>query len=67
MRLSRGGRFDCEDMRAGCPGLSGADGVPGVYSYLVTDTTVDTGTVPPNAPYGTGLYPKTAYIPSTVG
>ena len=66
-RMAHGGVFDCEDMRTGCPGLSAADGVPGVYSYLVTDTTVDSGTVPSNAPSGTGLYPKTAQIPSSVG
>jgi len=65
--LARGGRLDCEDMRTGCPGLTAADGVPVVYSYLVADTTVDSGSVPENAPSGTGLYPKTAGIPSSVG
>ena len=67
INLSKGGRFDCEDMRTGCPGLSALDGVPGAYSYLDVDTTVDSGTVPANAPSGTGLYPPTASIPSQVG
>jgi hypothetical protein len=65
-RLSVGG-FDCEDMRTGCPGMVATDGVPGVYSYLTVATSPDTGPVPPNAPHGTGLYPKTAELPSPVG
>jgi hypothetical protein len=62
-----GGVVDCEDMRAGCPELSAQDGVPGPYSYLMVATTPDQGWVPWNAPYGTGIYPKTASIPSSVG
>jgi hypothetical protein len=68
LSIHRGGlSFDCEDMRAGCPGLVANDGVPGVYSYLTLATSPDTGPVPPNAPHGTGLYPKTAQLPSPVG
>ncbi|MCW3067203.1 MAG: hypothetical protein JWN32_4375 [Solirubrobacterales bacterium] len=34
VHLAGGGRFACEDLRPGCPGLTDADGVPGVYSYV---------------------------------
>ena len=64
---SSGVVFDCEDVRAGCATMTSTDGVPGVYSYLNVATTRDNGTVPPDAPYGTGLYPKTAQLPSPVG
>ena len=33
-----GGRFTCEDMRAGCPGLTSNDGWSGGYSYLEVAT-----------------------------
>ena len=39
--LASGSRWDCEDMRAGCAGMSTDDGVTGSYSYLATDTTKD--------------------------
>ncbi|HET9103620.1 MAG TPA: hypothetical protein VFN55_09725 [Solirubrobacteraceae bacterium] len=39
--LPGGGRFDCEELRDGCPGMSSADGYPGSYSYLAIDTTPD--------------------------
>ena len=29
-----GGRFKCEDIRAGCAGMSSSDGWTGSYSYL---------------------------------
>ncbi|HZO58499.1 MAG TPA: hypothetical protein VFB51_02290 [Solirubrobacterales bacterium] len=32
--LAAGGRLECEDIRAGCPGLSPDDGWNGSYSYL---------------------------------
>jgi dienelactone hydrolase len=38
---SNGSVFDCEDLRDGCPGLVGADGYPGNYSYVAIDTTRD--------------------------
>ena len=56
--------FDCEDLRAGCAGLVSNDGAPPGYSYVALATTPDTGSVPANAPLGTGLYPKTARLPS---
>src|SRR4051794_1798576 len=36
--LSGGGRFNCENMRPGCPGMVDDDGYPGDYSYLKIDT-----------------------------
>jgi dienelactone hydrolase len=41
--LSRGGRFDCEDLRDGCTGMvpASADGFSGTYSYFTIDTTPD--------------------------
>jgi hypothetical protein len=39
--LSGGGRFDCEDMRTGCPGLVSDDGFAGDYSYVKIDTAPD--------------------------
>jgi dienelactone hydrolase len=39
--LSSGGRFKCEDLRQGCPGLVTSDGRPANYSYLAVDTTPD--------------------------
>jgi dienelactone hydrolase len=67
IHLAGGRAFDCEDMRAGCAGLTPFDGVDGPYSYLVVDTTPDRGQAPPDVPQGTGIYPKTAQLPSPVG
>jgi dienelactone hydrolase len=41
--LTGGGRFDCEDLRDGCPGMvpKAADGYPGNYSYVSIDTSPD--------------------------
>ncbi len=39
--LLGGGRFDCEDMRDGCPGMVSNDGYRGNYSYLAIDTSRD--------------------------
>jgi len=41
--LADGQRFDCEDLRDGCPGMvpTGDDGWPGNYSYFSIDTTPD--------------------------
>jgi dienelactone hydrolase len=43
IRLARGSRFDCEDLRDGCPGMVPAarDGYPGTYSYISIDTSPD--------------------------
>ena len=67
LHLGNGHVFDCEDLRLGCAGMTSSDGVPGVYSYMTVDTSPDSGPVPANAPAGTGIYPKTAQIPSPLG
>ncbi len=41
LHLAGGGVFDCEDLRAGCPGLVANDGYPGSYSYIGVDTSPD--------------------------
>jgi dienelactone hydrolase len=41
IHLAAGGAFDCEEMREGCPGMTGSDGYRGPYSYLAVDTTPD--------------------------
>jgi len=53
--LPDGGRFDCEDLRPGCPGMVTDDGWPGDYSYVKVDTTPD-GAGRPGEPTGTGIY-----------
>jgi hypothetical protein len=49
--LSGGGRFVCEDMRPGCPGMSDDDGFPGTYDFLKIVTSPDT---PGATPAGSG-------------
>ena len=48
--LSGGGRFLCEDMRPGCPGLAASDGKPAKYEYIDIATSPDSpgagGSVP---------------------
>jgi dienelactone hydrolase len=39
--LSGGGRFKCEDMRTGCPGLVSDDGQPKDYEFVKIDTSPD--------------------------
>jgi hypothetical protein len=39
--LAGGGRFNCEDIRTGCPGMVSSDGRPGDYSYIDIVTTPD--------------------------
>jgi dienelactone hydrolase len=41
--LAGGGRFVCENIRAGCPGLTADDGVAGAYSYLAEAHGADSG------------------------
>jgi dienelactone hydrolase len=53
--LPGGGRFACEDLRKGCPGLTSNDGVPGDYSYVNLDMSPD-GPGRPGTPQGTGIY-----------
>jgi dienelactone hydrolase len=43
IHLSSGARFNCENLRQGCPGLVTNDGRPANYSYLAVDTTADGG------------------------
>ncbi len=64
-RSTGGALFDCEDMRAGCDGLTNHDGFAGVYSYVTIDTAPDSGCASANAPTGTGIYPWTAKIPAS--
>jgi dienelactone hydrolase len=42
--LSGGGRFLCEDMRTGCPGLQANDGEPASYEYIKIATSKDSAT-----------------------
>jgi dienelactone hydrolase len=44
--LAGGGRFTCEDLRAGCAGMAAGDGEPLAYSYLREATTEDRPTPP---------------------
>jgi hypothetical protein len=44
--LSNGSKVDCENLRAGCPQLTGADGWPGTYSYVAIDRSPDGGRLP---------------------
>jgi hypothetical protein len=41
IHLGAGGTWDCENLRAGCAGMTGDDGVAGPYSYLTLDTSPD--------------------------
>jgi dienelactone hydrolase len=52
--LLGGGRFVCEDMRPGCPGMA-ADGQPVDYSYVKIDTTRD-GPATVATPAGSGIH-----------
>lgn len=65
--LSGGRRFDCEDLRDGCPGMVSADGYRGDYSYVRIDTTRDAGGGP-GAVYrpGSGLSACAGHAPITV-
>jgi dienelactone hydrolase len=40
-RLFNGTRFDCEDIRPGCAGLSDADGYAGSYDFITIDRSPD--------------------------
>jgi hypothetical protein len=41
IHLANGSRWDCEDLRDGCPGMVANDGYNGDYSYIKIDTTPD--------------------------
>jgi dienelactone hydrolase len=51
--LAGGGRFVCENMRPGCPGMTANDGYPGVYDFYKIVTTRD---APGKTPAGSGIY-----------
>jgi dienelactone hydrolase len=53
--LSGGGRFKCENMRPGCPGMVSADGEPASYEYIKIVTSKDSATGSPGQPGGTGI------------
>ena len=56
--LSGGGRFVCEDMRKGCPGMkSGSDdGYKGNFDFLSVDTSKDDASkAPPGVPSGSDV------------
>ncbi len=48
IRLANGSRFNCADLRDGCPGLipGARDGYPGDYAYSSIDTTPDSASGP---------------------
>jgi dienelactone hydrolase len=50
--LAGGGRFVCEDLRPGCPGIAADDGQPAKYSFIDIVKSADgpaTGPVPPGS------------------
>ncbi|MCW2966704.1 MAG: alpha/beta hydrolase [Solirubrobacteraceae bacterium] len=57
--LANGKKYDCEDLRTGCAGLSDDDGYKGDYSYIALATSPD-GSAAPGAPGGAGLYGSSA-------
>jgi dienelactone hydrolase len=54
--LAGGGRFHCEDIRPGCPGLSDADGFAGSYDFITLDRSPD-GAAAAALPSARGLVP----------
>ncbi|HVV74703.1 MAG TPA: hypothetical protein VHC43_01610 [Mycobacteriales bacterium] len=50
-----GGRFDCEELRRGCLGMTGHDGVRGLWRYVKVDTAKDGPATHP-VPKGAGIY-----------
>jgi len=67
VHLRGGGVLDCEDMRAGCPWGWRPTAIRRPIPTWPSRPPRDTGPVPPNAPQGTSIYPKTAGLPSSVG
>ncbi|MGI8557607.1 MAG: hypothetical protein ACR2ND_04765 [Solirubrobacteraceae bacterium] len=53
--LSGGAKYDCENLRDGCAGLSDSDGYAGDYSYIAIDTPPDDAAT--GAPAGCGPTP----------
>ncbi len=63
--LTGGARFDCENLRDGCPGLVSNDGYKGDYSYIAIDTTRDSAHGPGAAlrsGSGLGVCPRRAQL-----
>ena len=60
IRLAGGTRWDCENLRSGCSGMTAHDGVTGSYSYLATDTTPDAATGPGSRIHAPG--PNSIYL-----
>jgi pimeloyl-ACP methyl ester carboxylesterase len=54
IRLPHGKRFDCENLRKGCAGMTNHDGYSGAYEYLSIDRSRD-GKATHRVPKGTGL------------
>jgi dienelactone hydrolase len=55
IRTPEGRRFDCEDLRKGCAGMTNRDEYAGSWSYLDVDTSKDGRATHP-VPKGTGIY-----------
>jgi dienelactone hydrolase len=55
IRLPDGKRFECENLRKGCKGMTNHDGYQGAYEYLSIDRSPD-GKATHWVPKGTGLY-----------
>jgi dienelactone hydrolase len=53
--LSGGGRFVCEDMRPGCPGLVADDGQPASFEYIKLVTSPDSAAGTAGGPTGGGI------------
>jgi dienelactone hydrolase len=64
--LAGGGRFKCEDMRPGCPGMTNDDGWSGDYSYVKIDTTPDGQSPAGTTLQGTGVHGCGAAAGATV-
>ncbi len=60
IRRASGARWDCENLRTGCAGMTAADGVPGSYSYLTTDTAPDAAAGPGSRIHAPG--PDSIYL-----
>lgn len=65
-RSQGGGRFTCEDLRTGCPGLA-ADGLPADYSFLAAAQVKDTPPPPGTPPSSTAPAGSTGTPPAATG
>ena len=60
IRKPNGKRFNCEDLRKGCRGMTRHDGYHGRWSYVKVDTSRQGRATHKHVPSGTGIYPKDA-------